>query len=127
MKTEHLAPLHLFPVSYDFANPERKYCSLLAYLRYDVAAEAVRVDNAEEGMCVMKECGVCRRKPVVGNRITRLECGHGFHYHCIVKCLEKKNACPKCCQPAYDIIDHGCYDPASDVDSHSDSDSDSDD
>ncbi|KAH6799816.1 hypothetical protein C2S52_000280 [Perilla frutescens var. hirtella] len=119
MRPEYLPPLYLRPGN-DSANrkqpPEgcRANSGLVDFLRRKVPA--IRVEDVEEGLHVMEVCGVCGRRPIVGTQISVLRCGHGCHYHCIVRRLEGgDNSCPICLLRLGDIdIDDSDHDSGHD-------------
>ncbi|CAL9042432.1 unnamed protein product [Musa banksii] len=45
------------------------------------------------------KCSICQEEYEVSDETGRLECGHGYHMHCIKQWLLLKNACPVCKLP----------------------------
>ncbi|CAM0954090.1 unnamed protein product [Alopecurus aequalis] len=43
-----------------------------------------------------KSCSICQEEYEASEEIGRLNCGHGYHVHCIKQWLSRKNACPIC-------------------------------
>lgn len=42
------------------------------------------------------KCSICQEEYEVEEEVGKLECGHGYHLHCIKQWLVRKNACPVC-------------------------------
>ncbi|KAK1698908.1 hypothetical protein QYE76_015605 [Lolium multiflorum] len=43
-----------------------------------------------------RSCSICQEEYEASDEIGRLNCGHGYHVHCIKQWLSRKNACPIC-------------------------------
>lgn len=43
-----------------------------------------------------RSCSICQEEYEASEEIGRLNCGHGYHVHCIKQWLSRKNACPIC-------------------------------
>ncbi|XP_012840152.1 PREDICTED: RING-H2 finger protein ATL5-like [Erythranthe guttata] len=96
IRAEKLAPLYLWPLATPPVDHPKFPCFLTKLPRN-------RVEDIEEGLKIMRACGICLRAPTIGAQITVLpSCGHAFHSHCIVRWLMGNNLCPLCNSPAYD-------------------------
>lgn len=42
------------------------------------------------------KCSICQEEYEEGDEIGKIECGHGYHSHCIQQWLVQKNQCPIC-------------------------------
>ena len=43
-----------------------------------------------------RTCGICCGRLIHGIVLTRLPCGHVYHYNCVVPWLNRANSCPEC-------------------------------
>ena len=64
-----------------------------AALRNLPVVKATEEDLAKDGN---RECCVCLEAQAVGDRATKLPCGHLFHTECVVQWLRKHGTCPSC-------------------------------
>ena len=64
-----------------------------AALRDLPVVRATEEDLAKDGN---RECCVCLEAQEVGDRATKLPCGHLFHTECVVQWLRKHGTCPSC-------------------------------
>ena len=64
-----------------------------AALRNLPVVRATEEDLAKDGN---RECCVCLEAQAVGDRATKLPCGHLFHTECVVQWLRKHGTCPSC-------------------------------
>ena len=42
------------------------------------------------------ECIICLEYMIKGDRVKILECGHMYHYDCIIEWFKRKRECPLC-------------------------------
>ncbi|GMH25230.1 hypothetical protein Nepgr_027073 [Nepenthes gracilis] len=48
-------------------------------------------------------CCICQEECAEGQKLSKITCGHGFHYDCIKQWLLRKNICPLCKTAAFDV------------------------
>jgi len=59
-------------------------------VKLDINFETVKSANITD--C----CSICHNDYLVDDKITRLDCGHVFHYNCIKEWGHYKSSCPLC-------------------------------
>ena len=64
--------------------------------RQDLVAEILRLDRQIEVADMMPSCAVCVEPLKVGQRVSRLTCGHMFHARCLHTWLAQADSCPNC-------------------------------
>lgn len=47
------------------------------------------------------KCSICQEEYEEGDELGKIECGHGYHAHCIQQWLVQKNQCPICKAAAF--------------------------
>lgn len=52
-----------------------------------------------------ESCSICSEELKENNKLSKLNCGHIFHTHCIEEWREKKKTCPLCRHNSIDIYD----------------------
>jgi hypothetical protein len=64
--------------------------------RKELIAEILRLDRQIEAADTMPSCAVCVEPLKVGQRLSRLTCGHMFHARCLHMWLRQADSCPNC-------------------------------
>ncbi|KAL7135888.1 hypothetical protein ABFS83_11G128500 [Erythranthe nasuta] len=98
IRAEKLIPLYVYPLQMGLENgppPPIPLGDMFRVFLWEL--ERTRVEDLNQGLAMMQDCGVCLRAPIVGDQISVLpSCGHALHSHCIVRSLLEKRECPLC-------------------------------
>ncbi|GFP81407.1 E3 ubiquitin-protein ligase rnf126-b [Phtheirospermum japonicum] len=98
IRPQNMVPLYL---STCFTSVEERKPMTQRLMSFLWTSPRIRVEDIDEGLGLMEECGICKGKTKVGAQISVLQCKHAFHSHCVVGWLEDNRLCPVCQLSSY--------------------------